>query len=259
MDLAGMGVALLRRWVVVLVGLVLAVVAGVGAYASAGLSWSSEAVVVVVPPSGVAGGASNPYLQLDYTVATTASILVQSISSAPVAADIARSTSGSYTASNVQLDPQTSTPSITVTSTSGSPADAVATAQAVVSRLGDKLTELQVDSAVAGGDRLTITTAVAPTEAVSAASGRIRSAGAALVAVALLTLVAALALDGYLRSPRRTTARSTKFDDGPVTSEPPAETAPTSSGAAARTATASVAVGKKRPGAVAGSARTRRD
>lgn len=194
MTLVGTLRGLLRRWYVVVPGLVLAVAAAVGCYLTVAPQYERTATQLLLPGKGtVPDTAQNPYLYLS-GLTQAADVVVRVLASEEVAGAVSESYPG--TTIEVQRDPTASGPVIQTVVTARTDADADAALEAMVSRTDTELARLQDEEKVAGDNRMTVTRLTF--DATSTPKQRTRlvlTAGAGL-GVGVLTLVAASIVDG---------------------------------------------------------------
>lgn len=205
MNILDLAAAVLRRWYIVLLGIVAAGAVGYYLYQSQPGSFESFAAVSVVPQTGsspevaASDPSANPYLELDASVAQATSLVVAQVNAADAREIVAARTGGSYEATNVDLTPQTFTTTISITATATDPEAARATADAVIDEVRGTLAAMQNRAGVSPDAALRADPIVPPSEGTAAGSSRLRAAGAGAAAVLLLTLLITLTLDTVLR------------------------------------------------------------
>lgn len=205
MNIIDLARAAARRWYIVLAGVVAAAAVGGFLYQSLPTSYESGAVVTVVPPTFVSPALSpedalptNPFLRLDNAVAQTAHIVLAQVDTAASHENVAARTGGSYEVTNIDLQPETYTPTIRITATAAEPRAAMDTANGVIEEIDTSLALLQDRANVPPDTALRLDLTVVPAEGVAASSSRAKSAAAGAVAVALLSLLLALVTDAVL-------------------------------------------------------------
>lgn len=200
MTLADTLRGLVRRWYIVVPGLILAVAAAIGAYSQISPAYERSATRLLLPGLGtVPEGATNPYLFLGGLTQAT-DVLVRAVSGDTTIGELVASTEGLDVA--VTRDPTSSGPVIQLTVTAATDSDAAMALAALIEQSTETLERLQVEQEVRPVDRITLTTLTASTESTPQQRTRlVISAGAGLV-VGVLTLIVASLVDGVARRKR---------------------------------------------------------
>ncbi len=221
--------ALRRRWVVVLVGLLLTVGLSGGAYWFFKPTYEITGTVLLLPPaSSETTGSPNPYLQLG-GLQQAVDLVGVSLSDQATTLEM-RSISKDVTFT-VQADVRTSSPLLVVDVKDSSPATALRIRDLLVARVPERLDSLQQSLGVSAKDRVTSSVLTLDTRAVEVGKNRLRAGVVAGVIGLGLTLAAAALWDARrLRHPRRrapgrpevdkpseaTTDTSTQVTEGPA-------------------------------------------
>jgi capsular polysaccharide biosynthesis protein len=192
---------LLRRWYIVVPGILLAVASAIGAFAVVHPGYQRTATQVLLPGAGtVPAGATNPFLFLG-GLTQAADIVVQVMRSDQVLGEVTAEYPGTTVA--VQRDPTTSGPVIQIVVTARSDAAAAGALSAAVDQSAAVLDRLQTEQHVDANDRMTVSTLTQDsTSTLQQKTRTLASAGAGL-AVLILTLVVASLVDGLSRRRRR--------------------------------------------------------
>jgi capsular polysaccharide biosynthesis protein len=192
---------LLRRWYLVLVGLIVTVGAAYQTTQVVPPDYTVTAEALMLPPSSSVPAGSNPYLALGGLDAA-ADVLSKSLSSEAAAAELqAIGSRGEFT---VALDPDTPAPLVLVTATASVPQDAAATLALVLDRLPQTLKQIQQAANVPQNAYITSTVITKSTEAVKSSKPQVRSLVIVLGAGIALSLFLAAAIDALImvRKPR---------------------------------------------------------
>lgn len=200
MTLADTLRGLVRRWYIVVPGLILAVAAAIGAFSQIPPGYERSATRLLLPGLGtVPEGATNPYLFLGGLTQAT-DVLVRAVGGEEAIGELVAAHEGLEVA--VTRDPSSSGPVIQLTVTAESDSDAAMALDALIEQSTETLERLQTEQDVRPVDRITLTTLTASTEgALQQRTRLVVSAGAGLV-VGVLTLVVASLVDGFARKKR---------------------------------------------------------
>lgn len=189
--------ALIRRWYIVVPGLLLAAAVAVGAWVAVKPAYERSATQLLLPGEGVMPeGATNPFLFLGGLSQAT-DVLVRTLSSGETVEEVV----GRYPGTEVEVrrDPTTSGPVVWTTVTAQSDADAAGALEAMLAQAESALARLQTEQNVRARDEITITTLTQDTESTPQQRTRmVLAAGAGAAAVAA-TLVVASLVDGLAR------------------------------------------------------------
>lgn len=193
---------LVRRWYIVVPGILLALAASIGALAVVHPGYQRTATQVLLPGEGtVPQGATNPFLFLG-GLTQAADIVVQVMKSDQGLAEVSAEYPGTTVV--VQRDPTTSGPVIQIVVTAKSDAAAAGALSTLVAQSSVILTRLQTEQHVDVKDRMTISTLTQDTTSTLQQKNRILSSAGAGLAVLILTLVVASLVEGLSRRRRRT-------------------------------------------------------
>lgn len=204
---------LLRRWYVVLLGLLLLGGAAYYAIAVVPTNYQARAQYVLLLPAGSPGpGAINPYLNLNGGLTFAASLIASDIGTKAAIEELADA--GFTSTYTIGLSTGAG-PVLEVSASGTDPDDVLATRDAVLTRFDQELDELQAIPGIPSRQRIfSRTNAVDPVaEAVPGAKKK-----ALLLIVALggtLTLIAAFTVDGLLRRRSRTARTSAETQPAP--------------------------------------------
>ena len=179
---------LVRRWYILIIGLVLTGLAGVGVHATIGPSFQAHAAVVVLPPISDSGASTNagrnPYLSLP--LGNTADVLTRVMSTAPVREELkAAHATSAYTIALVA----DGSPVLEIATTDSSPAAATNTAAVLVKVAGIELEKLQVMQNVPKNAMIRATQLISPSEPDVLHGSQVR----ALLGVAALGVILSVA------------------------------------------------------------------
>lgn len=200
MNLADTLRGLVRRWYIVLPGLLLAVAVAISALFVIKPGYERTATQLLLPGSGtVPAGASNPYLFLG-SLAQAADIIVRAMGSDEVAGEV----TSAYPGVEVQVtrDPLVSGPVILFTVTAQNDGDAAGAIDLLLERATATLSRLQAEQNVKPDDRITSSTLTIDDKSTLQQKNRLMfSVGAGVVLVVIVLLVASL-VDGLSRRSR---------------------------------------------------------
>ncbi|WP_322766850.1 hypothetical protein [Frankia sp. Cr1] len=135
---------LVRRWYILIIGIILTGLAGVGVHATIGPTFEAHAAVVVLPPTSDSGttstaGSRNPYLSIP--LGNTADVLTRIMATEGVRQELkAAHATSPYTIALVA----DGSPVLEIAATDTSPAAATNTASVLVKVAGTELEKLQV-------------------------------------------------------------------------------------------------------------------
>lgn len=240
MEAKDLARSLLRRWYVLLVGLLLTAAAVVGVARTMPVTYDASSSVLLLPPDSSVGEEGNPYLYLG-GLGQAVDVLVMRLNSDTVAQPILdRHPDVTLT---VSRDVTTTGPIILVTSSAPDPADGEAAVDEVVAALPAQLADLQSALGVPDGSVITSTPLTEVEDAAPNGKARLRAAIAVLGAGLVLSLLVTSLVDRQLVERRRRRAERLAapatgpvdegpVDDGPV-DEAPVDEAPVDAPAAA--------------------------
>ena len=211
MFLSDIPQALLRRWYVALLGLI--VTAGL-AYWAASITPAKYDVTVqslLLPPSTSVPEGGNPYLSLGGLDAV-GDILSQALTDAPTLETMkAAGLEDEYT---VSRDANSAAPVMLITVTSDTERSAVSQSQILLDQLPVTLRALQVSVGVPSPSLITSSVVVRPERATVSHKGQTRAVVVAVAAGLALTVLGTAAVDAlWLRRGRRIEGRHTATED----------------------------------------------
>jgi hypothetical protein len=192
---------LVRRWYVVLVGVLLT---GAMALTASGSSseaqYQSGATVVLIPSTTTAGEGGNPLLYLgDLVVARDA--LVRIMGSPVVTSEITEGEQGS--SYSIQVDPDTPGPMMLVTATAASAEATLELRDRVLKQMPKQLRALQIEAGTPRSALITMLPLSKDDQAVGGGGSNKRRLLVVLVAGLGLTVLAAGLIDAWLLARRR--------------------------------------------------------
>lgn len=201
MNIADTLRGLLRRWYIVVPGILLAVAGAIGAYTLIQPGYERTATQLLLPGEGtVPPGVTNPYLYLG-GLTQGSDIVVRVMQGEEVAGKVIADYPGTEVL--VQRDPTVSGPVIQIIVVAKTDEAAAGALGALVAQSATVLEQLQDDQSVAADDRMSISTLTQDTVSTLQQKTRlIMSAGVALGLV-VLTLIVASLVDGLSRRPHR--------------------------------------------------------
>lgn len=208
MNVADVGRALLRHPVWLVLGIVLAVVAGGATFSVVAPVRQSTASVVIIPPAyGDQVTGQNPFLNLDNTLAQLATIVSSSLTSGSGQdALAAEGATASFTITNTTSDNPSFaqlSPELVFTVTDANASKAEFTAQKLITAAAEQLADLQARAQVPGNARAQIVTVSEPSSATVAGDGQIRAGGGVGLIVLVLAAAAIVLLDAATARRRR--------------------------------------------------------
>jgi hypothetical protein len=212
--------SLLRRWYLVLFGLLLTAGLAWAAFQTIPVTYESRASMVLLPPKISTEPDGNPYLYLG-GLGQALDVLTRSLD-----ADAERERledahpEATYEAI---ADTTTSGPIMLITSTASTPAGARNLTAAVLEAVPTVLSDLQTDLGVPVDSRITVMTLSVDTAATVDAKLRTQALGALIAAGVTLTILLTGLLDGLLRSRRSRPGRGRGTHVGDETAPKPAE------------------------------------
>ncbi|MBG6056127.1 capsular polysaccharide biosynthesis protein [Salinibacterium sp. CAN_S4] len=219
MNLADTLRGLVRRWYIVIPGLLIAAVLAVVAFTSIKPDFERTATQLLLPGQGtIPEGATNPYLFLG-GLTQSADVLVRSLNADEAAGEVVDKYPGAEIAAS--KDPSTSGPIILITVTAKSDADAEGALTDILSRSAGILERLQSDQNVRVVDRITISTLTQDQSSTLQQRNRLVATVGVGAGIAVLTILLASLLDGLSRRSPARERKSTRSDaDGEAEDEP---------------------------------------
>lgn len=201
MNIADTLRGLLRRWYVVVPGIILAVAGGIGAFAAIAPGYERTATQLLLPGEGtVPPGVTNPYLYLG-GLTQASDIVVRVMQGEEVAGQVAEQYPGTDIV--VQRDPTVSGPVIQIVVTAKTDDSAADALDSLVSQTGAVLDDLQDQQRVSDDDRMTVTTLTQDSSSTLQQKTRLVMSAGVFGGILLLTIVLASLVDGLSRRPRR--------------------------------------------------------
>lgn len=211
---------LLRRWYVVVFGLLVTAGLTLGTLSAVLPTYAVSTEILLLPPATVVPAGSNPYLALSGLES------IGSVASKRMNDDqtqrVVKAQFGTIDYS-VALDPTAAAPMLLITAESKSPALSTAAERFLIARLPGVLKDLQDAAAVPEKSRVSTTSVIPPDTPKVNRKSQVR----ALIAVAalglVLTVIGAAAADALVARRRTRTARHLADNDGgdPDLSSPP--------------------------------------
>ncbi|MFD1719772.1 hypothetical protein [Georgenia deserti] len=195
---------LLRRWYIVVPGLLVAAGLVVWSWQSVPPEYERTSRQLLIPGEAslpvVEEGEANPFLYLS-GLDSAADVLVSAVGSE----DVVRDVTGPYPGATVEVgrDPHSSGPVVMITVVAQSDDDAGAVMDEMLVRSGQVLANLQQTEEVDAAAQVTISPIAVDSVGEPKERSRLVYAGAAGAGTALMTLVLAAAVDGLARRPRR--------------------------------------------------------
>jgi hypothetical protein len=186
---------LVRRWYIVAAGLLVTLAGAVGVNSLISPSYTAAgSLVLAVPPNlPERAASSNPYLAYG-NLAVAARVVASGMNQPSVVRD--QRTKGATGDFVVDLDPERSSPIITVNSTARTAAEAIKTVQVVTEGVQQLLADRQKTLGAPQNTWITANSVVVPEEANQAIGSRLRAVSAVLVLGIIGTLTLAFAIEG---------------------------------------------------------------
>ncbi|QCV94900.1 hypothetical protein [Acidipropionibacterium acidipropionici] len=211
---------LLRHWVILLVGLLVAAAAAAGAWRAVPPTYTRSSTQILLPGSGMIPSGSNPYMFVG-GLAPAADIVVRGLSSKNVVDQVVEGRPS--TTVEVTRDPTTSGPVILITVESRSDRDAAAALAALDQRTASLLDTLQAEENIPERQRISVVTVSVDRHGTAGQRERMMVTAAVGVAIIGLTVLVAGVVEGIGLRPRRgrrtvgTDSQSEEPPDDPVT------------------------------------------
>ncbi|WP_417563749.1 hypothetical protein [Microbacterium sp.] len=192
---------LLRRWYIVVPGLILAVVMAFGAFTVVKPGYERTATQLLLPGEGtVPAGTTNPYLFLG-GLTQAADIVARVMNSQQGIGAVAEKYPGIEV--TVVRDPVMAGPVISTTVTAQSDADAGAALDELIATTTRVLHDLQIEQKVKTVDQMSITTLTQDQKSTLQQKSRFMITAGVGLAIIVLTLIVASLVDGLARRARR--------------------------------------------------------
>lgn len=212
--------SLLRRWYILVVGLLVAVGLAFGVWNRVPPTYTRTSTQILLPGEGSIPTGSNPYLFVG-GLAPAADILVRGLSSN----DVINEAVEGHPDTKVQVvrDPTTSGPVIVVTVESESDASAEKVLADMDRRTGSLLDSLQAEEKIPERRRISVVPVSLDTEGTVNQKTRMMFTGAAGIAVVVLTVLVAALVEGVSRHRRAKRHAKRQAPPSPTASSSPAE------------------------------------
>lgn len=211
---------LAKRWYIVAAGLALTLAAALGVNFLISPSYTATgSVVLSVPPNLPERAESlNPYLAYG-NLEVAAKVVASAMNQPSVVREQKRKgASGSFV---VDLDPERSSPIITVDSRAATATAAIRTVEVVTAGVQQQLADRQKGLGAPQNTWITASTVVVPEEANRAIGSRLRAISAVMVLGSIATLSLAFAVEGWSQGKEREAASSLRYRATPPPPPPP--------------------------------------
>lgn len=187
--------SLLRRWYLVVVGLLLTTGLGVLVFRAVPPSYSADASVVLLPPANTVGEEGNPFLYLG-GLTQALDVLTRALGSDGIRGPIEDAHPG--VEFDAQPDRTTSGPMLLVTAQGPDPGHALAALAELTDAVPGVLRRTQAELEIPEPWQITSLVVTSDDEATSDQKARLRATAAAAIGGAALTVLVAGLLDGLL-------------------------------------------------------------
>jgi hypothetical protein len=191
---------LLRRWYVVVPGILLSVILALLAWTHVAPTYERSARQLLLPGAVSIPEKGNPYLYIG-GLSQAADVVVLAMGSNNVLSEIAEEHPGAKAA--ITRDTSTSSPVIVITVTAPSDAETVKVLDALVKRTPAVLTGLQDQEHIAADNRITVNTITVDSTSTVQEKQRVTVAAGVAGGGIVLSIVVAALLDGLIISRRR--------------------------------------------------------
>lgn len=192
---------LLRRWYILVAGLVLAVAVAFGSWTVVTPGYERTATQLLLPGRGTLPGSSpNPYLFLG-GLTYAADVLVRAVGSENLVNEVTERYPG--TDVTVTRDPTTAGPVILITVTAKSDADAKEVLAMLVDRTANTLEQIQIEENVAPRNQMTVTSVTVDEQSTIRQRTRLVVTVGAAGGIIVLSILVASLVDGLIRSSTR--------------------------------------------------------
>lgn len=200
MNLAETLRGLLRRWYIVVPGLIAAIVVAVGAWTVVKPGYERTATQLLIPGQLSLPENANPFLFLG-GLSNAADVLVRAVGSERVINDILEDEQGVEV--EVTRDGSTSGPVILITVTAPSDEQAASVVATLVERTGTELEVLQDAERIPAGNRITVMPITIDDTSTLQQRDRLVATVGTGILIAVITVIAASLVDGLARQKRR--------------------------------------------------------
>jgi hypothetical protein len=195
MFFAELGQVLLRRWYLLLVGLLFAGAAGSATFQSVPPAFTATAEVLLLPPGPSVPEDGNPYLSLS-GLSPAGDVLARALSDPKSADEVAAAGGrGQYT---VALDGDSPAPLVFVSAEAETAKDALATRDLVLQRLPAMLRQIQAAANVPGSAYITTSEVTRADKPVKEIKPQLRALVMVVGGALVLTLLGTAAVDALL-------------------------------------------------------------
>jgi hypothetical protein len=184
---------LLRRWYIVIPGLVVTAAIVLGAWLAIPTGYQRSATQLLLPGANSMPAGANPYLFLG-GLSPAADVLVRAIGANNVLNEVVEKHPGVQI--EISRDTTTAGPIILITVTAGSDADAGAVLGLLIDRTSTVLDELQQEENIPAANRVSVIPVTVDTKSTLQQRSRILGAGGAGIVGLVLTLLIAGLVDG---------------------------------------------------------------
>ncbi|AZZ42248.1 hypothetical protein C0Z11_08060 [Acidipropionibacterium jensenii] len=206
---------LLRRWYILVVGLVVAIAVAAGVWSAVPPTYTRTSTQILLPGSGMIPSGSNPYLFVG-GLAPAADIIVRGLGSKNVIEEVVQGRAG--TTVQVARDQTTSGPVILITVESTSDRDAAAVLSAMNQRTASLLDSLQAEESIPERRRISVVAVSVDKRGTAEQKQRLMMTGASGAAVLALSVLVASFVDGAVLR-RRRARRAAQSDEAPASDE----------------------------------------
>ncbi|MDN6658046.1 MAG: hypothetical protein L0L18_03335 [Acidipropionibacterium jensenii] len=207
---------LLRRWYILVVGLVVAIAVAAGVWSAVPPTYTRISTQILLPGSGMIPSGSNPYLFVG-GLAPAADIIVRGLGSKNVIEEVVQGRAG--TTVQVARDQTTSGPVILITVESTSDRDAAAVLSAMNQRTASLLDSLQAEENIPERRRISVVAVSVDKRGTAEQKKRLMMTGASGAAVLALSVLVASFVDGAVLR-RRRARRAAQSDEDTASDEP---------------------------------------
>lgn len=208
MNIADTMRGFVRRWYIVLPGIILAVAAGLGTFVTVQPGHERTSTQLLLPGSGIIPvGTTNPYLFLG-GLTQAADVVVRVMRSDEVLGPIVKDYPGTDVV--VERDPTVSGPVVQITVTGKTDDATEKVLAAVVKQTAIELDRLQTQQDVAAKDRISVSTLTLDTQSTLQQKTRILASAGVVLGVMLFALILASLIDGLARRPHKAGRRGTR-------------------------------------------------
>jgi hypothetical protein len=199
MNLRVFASSLVRRWWVVVIGLLAAGAVAVGLYSVVPVSYSAGATVVLLPPQSLYGSGGNPFLYLG-GLSQAVDVLTRKLNADEVAGPIEDAHPGAEFA--VSSDTSSSGPIVVISAVGETGAETMSMLDAALQATPAALEDLQFELAVTPDSLITVKTLALDDEPTIDSKSRMQAVVVAAGGIGVLTLILAAVIDSRLLARR---------------------------------------------------------